>query len=184
MSNYKYDVLGKIVSNKPSVSIGQARAFLVNEFTDAYGIIEAVEQVFWCVIRDGEFIPMSDADPAQVDENNWLSVRLFNPQKEIRLSRNGNQFKVTVLSDKQFDLGNKKFYRDTQWLLYGERKTTSDFEQEMQEFQVNKYRMPLVEGSKAPVIKVRHYIDYEKDTGIAKIVAERFYDLGEEQNHG
>jgi hypothetical protein len=43
--------------------------------------------------------------------------------------------------------------------------------------------MPQTGGNSARLI-VRQYIDYENETGLAKIVAERFVKLGEEKNNG
>lgn len=149
---------------------------------DAVGIVEAVSQVFWVVVKTGQIIPMSDANPGQSHPAKWLTARFFNEEMELRFLRENNEFLMTCISDKDVELTGDN-YRDTQWLLSGKKVAQQGIEQEMSEFQVAAYRMPLTAGEKTPCLKVRQYIDYETESGLAKIVAERFINIGEEENN-
>jgi CRISPR-associated protein (TIGR03984 family) len=185
MAEFKNNLLGKLIKESELCEPAQVSDVIARHIAneDAVGIVEAVSQVYWAMVKNGKIVPMSDAQPTMTDPENWLGARFFNDKGELRLSRSEKGVRLTYLSESELS-DKEQDYRDTYWLLSGGKSQKKvGLEQVMSEFQVAEYCMPLTGGNSARLI-VRQYIDYENETGLAKIVAERFVKLGEEKNNG
>ncbi|GAB4336715.1 MAG: hypothetical protein Kow0037_18290 [Calditrichia bacterium] len=183
MAEFEKNTLGKLIKESDLCPPEQVAERISQHFADeeAVGIIEAVSQVFWVLVKNGGIQHLNGTQKEMTDPDNWLSVRVFNQNKELRFIRQENGMRMTLLDD--HELEEKEDYRETEWLLAGKREAAGEQEQKMEEFAVKPYNMPLTRV-KTPKLKVRQYIDYDKDTGLAKIVAERLVKLGEEENNG
>ncbi|MGD9489754.1 MAG: CRISPR-associated protein Csx19 [Calditrichaceae bacterium] len=170
-------IMNKIAGEKQKLSVAEAGKKLLNTFNKAYGIIESTEKPFWIEISQGQMRALEEPADKLTNPENWLSGRIFDETREVRLVVNGESVEWMEIADG--DLG-KDNYIDTQWLLAGgDKKVTEKDVRLMGEFQISPYRIPDTGGDRAPVLKVRQYIDYDED-GLARIVAERFTGLGEE----
>lgn len=183
MAEFEKNTLGKLIKESDLCPPEQVADKIAQHFAneEAVGIIEAVSQVFWILVKNGGIQHLNGTELEMTKPENWLSVRVFNTNRELRFMRQENRMRMAILDDSVLKIGED--YRETAWLLAGKPEATGGLEQKMEEFAVKPYNMPLT-GPKTPKLKVRQYIDYEKETGLAKIVAERLVTIGEEQKNG
>ena len=177
-------VLEQIVTGSESVEPGEVESYISQKLGSGFALVEAISAVFWATVSGKGLVIPENVDTEDAKPQNWLSVRSFNAEKEVRLLRRGEQFQSTIIDDQDLvNSGNTEYYRETPWMLFGKVIHTQAGFHTMREFQVSDYALPEIPGlgnGKNAMVKVRQYIDYDNQTGQAQVVGERFLELVKE----